>query len=160
MSDMTLEQAASEAKKFGALVRALQKIDDVVDAALVAEQATQHAAEAKAALVADIEALQAQKEAEAVDLGKAVVEADAVIAKAKADAEDIVTKAKADAEALIRNAGVASAKIIDEAQTEAEEAKKRADKTKAAALDAEARASAAEETLANVRTTIAQLKGV
>lgn len=120
---MTLSQAVSECGKWGNLMRALAKVDEV--AKFVANLAQQEA-ELKASIVGLRTEQQAASDArdrataDAIDIrARAQQDADAVRAKASEQAIEVISTAKAEAQA----ANEAAAKARSDADADVERAK-------------------------------------
>ena len=82
MSEMNIKQAAAEAKKFGAFVRAFEKIEQVADSVLAGEN-----------LLAEIKGATSKARAELDAANTELAAAKEAVVAAKAQAKDTVNKA-------------------------------------------------------------------
>lgn len=99
MSDMSIKQAAAEAKKFGSFVRAFEKIEQVADAVMAGEN-----------LLAEIKAATANANKELEAAKAELASAKEAVAAAKASAKDAVAKANEKANAALAEAEVRNTK--------------------------------------------------
>lgn len=160
MSELTIQEAANEAERFGRFVKAFEKLGAVLDSAAQAGRVEQETTRRIEALRVD----EAAARARLADVEKAVVLAEqralAIADQAKIDRETVLSRAAGDAEQIVAAAKEQAANKERAAAELVADAVAKAEAAEAKAKAAEDRAAAADAALGKARAAIAKLKEV
>lgn len=145
MSELTLQAACNESRKFGRMITSLAKLQEVADAFEGAGQ-----------LIAERERQAAELLAKAAALRTEIETAVAEVAQIREAAAKIPADAQAEAEGIIATAREAAAKTVSEANAELERIRGEAHSLSVRADAARQTLDAAEKEHANISSRISE----
>lgn len=101
MADMTLSEAAAECKKFGALIRAFEKVTDVATSLQAIEQNVSERIALRDKLGGEVDAARSTLTLELEAVEKARMDGQALIDKAASESREITQKARDEARKIV-----------------------------------------------------------